>query len=730
MTATITPTIPDEAAIPSELRRRDQWIVWRPEPRDGGGTSKVPCSPATGYATSPTDPASWATLADSLSFCVKHSGGYGIGFALAKDRALSCIDLDHVLDGGGNICDDEAARIVAEAATYAEVSPSGDGLHLWFACPKPDACYGCAVSKPYGRKFEAYDHDKFLTVTGKRHGDAEQLNADPDALRRCCEIVFSESYGSIPEADSGGQDSGASDAALEEPHTEKEGGSNASLPDDAELLRMACENNAEFAKLYHGDCSDYDGDHSRADLALCGMLAYWANKDAARMDRIFRMSALMRPKWDEMHGAQTYGDMTIAKAISSYDESKAAKERGADPDQPQTAQTAQGTQAATAEKSDGGGRFTLKIERGGIEKPPNRAPVAIEGILRCGHKMIVSGAGKSGKTTLLTMLAVAAATGGKWLGRKVARADALYIDPELDPPSFMNRVHSVCEALGADLHEADQHIAHVHLRGQVVTIEEFADEVLDKVRAGEFGYIILDSIFKLFDGDENAANDVKSFFAQIDRMTASTGAAFVLAHHTGKGPKGDMASTERARGSSVFGDDPDAPLSLIELFPPSDEDNLFGAGVRAFKLEGELREFPRMEPITLYADYPIMRVDEGGLAQNWKARTAQTKGGLASGEKRKEQANARATVAEAAILRVIAERKTNGITLKEASDAAGVTPNTLKSYIESSGALELSKPSTNRCMVVLKGFTQKGEEADAQLSINELDLTSSTVEKC
>jgi len=39
-------------------------------------------------------------------------------------------------------------------------------------------------------------------------------------------------------------------------------------------------------------------DHSRADLALCGMLAFWCGGDPERIDRLFRRSDLMREKWD------------------------------------------------------------------------------------------------------------------------------------------------------------------------------------------------------------------------------------------------------------------------------------------------------------------------------------------------------------------------------------------------------------------------------------------------
>ena len=78
---------------------------------------------------------------------------------------------------------------------------------------------------------------------------------------------------------------------------------------------FASKNGRDIKALHDRDISGYGDDWSRADLALTGYLDYWTGHDASRMDRMFRQSRLMRPKWDELHGAQTYGQKTIDKAI-------------------------------------------------------------------------------------------------------------------------------------------------------------------------------------------------------------------------------------------------------------------------------------------------------------------------------------------------------------------------------------------------------------------------------
>jgi putative DNA primase/helicase len=88
---------------------------------------------------------------------------------------------------------------------------------------------------------------------------------------------------------------------------------------DADLIEkaLAAANGAKFRALFdRGDLAAYNGDSSAADMALANLLAFWTRKDAERMDRLFRRSALFRPKWDERRGATTYGERTIAEAIA------------------------------------------------------------------------------------------------------------------------------------------------------------------------------------------------------------------------------------------------------------------------------------------------------------------------------------------------------------------------------------------------------------------------------
>jgi len=80
---------------------------------------------------------------------------------------------------------------------------------------------------------------------------------------------------------------------------------------------------AKFVALY--DRGDWQGEgyesQSEAELALCNMIAAQCGGDPARIDALFRSSALMREKWDDSHFADgtTYGEATVRKAAELYE---------------------------------------------------------------------------------------------------------------------------------------------------------------------------------------------------------------------------------------------------------------------------------------------------------------------------------------------------------------------------------------------------------------------------
>ena len=77
------------------------------------------------------------------------------------------------------------------------------------------------------------------------------------------------------------------------------------------------KNGLRFSTLFEGDWSQFYDSQSEADMAFTSDLAFWTARDPYKMDAIFRKSVLYRDKWDEQRGDDTYGNLTINKAIES-----------------------------------------------------------------------------------------------------------------------------------------------------------------------------------------------------------------------------------------------------------------------------------------------------------------------------------------------------------------------------------------------------------------------------
>lgn len=288
-------------SIPDELRRRRQWICWELVERNGK-TTKVPKRADSGGNAKSTDPDTWCDFETAVKGCDKHNLD-GIGFVFAGDREVTGLDLDHVLIDGEVA--EAYAWVVGAADTYTEVSPSGDGLHLFFLGSKPESDH-CKRTQLDKRVVEMYDHDRFFTVTGNLFVDAngevhDEVRESPGALARAYATWLSDKRPKV-----------------EKPKVRRDAsGLPLSLTDSEVTERMyASEKGVAIQALMNGDTSKYGDDDSGADQALCNHLAFWTGGDAAQMDRIFRTSGLMRDKWDEMRGKTTYGERTIAKAIN------------------------------------------------------------------------------------------------------------------------------------------------------------------------------------------------------------------------------------------------------------------------------------------------------------------------------------------------------------------------------------------------------------------------------
>lgn len=302
---------------------------------------------------------------------------------------------------------------------------------------------------------------------------------------------------------------------------------------------------------------------------------------------------------------------------------------------------------------------------------PDLAAPLIDGVLRKGHKMLIAGPSKAGKSFSLIELTIAIAEGRKWLSWQCSQGRVMYVNLELDRASCLHRFKDVYAALGWQ----PEHLGNIdiwNLRGKSVPMDKLAPKLIRRAAKKDYIAIIIDPIYKVITGDENSADQMANFCNQFDKVCTELGCAVIYCHHHSKGSQGGKKSMDRASGSGVFARDPDALLDLIELetnenLLKQEENNAVCRACRqyldahfewqddlsqddlcsayqmlnycenkldkwqfatlqkqveaaknqarqktAWRIEGTLREFPKFPPVNLWFDYPVHVIDDTG----------------------------------------------------------------------------------------------------------------------
>lgn len=307
------------------------------------------------------------------------------------------------------------------------------------------------------------------------------------------------------------------------------------------------------------------------------------------------------------------------------------------------------------------------------DNPPTLAPELIPGILRKGRKMMIVGASKTGKSILLSELAIAIAEGSTWLGRQCARGKVLYVNLEIPEDTFVNRLIDIYRHLGLT---ASGNLIIWNLRGYATQMDKLTPKLVRRAKKLNPDVVIVDPIYKVLTGDENSAEQMAKFCNEFDKLCTQLNASTIYCHHHSKGAQGGKNSMDRASGSGVFARDADALLDMTqlnltddviaqeknkavcrcllnllrELAPVSSQgavsqddalnsysmveickqhitdqsriDQAVAAaeaavdGMIAVRVEGTLREFPRFKPVNIWFQYPLHYMDETGILED------------------------------------------------------------------------------------------------------------------
>lgn len=380
-------------SVPDGLKQLPQWVVWKKETDEKGKVKKVPRNPITGYGASSTDPETWNTFITARDIYEETKGYDGIGFVF-NNSGIVGVDLDHCIDETGQMTE-TAQEIIQVLDSYTEYSPSGTGVHIY--------AYGTLpVDGKKKEPYEMYQNKRYFTVTGQSfHNPPKQIQYKGPEILKIYERLFPQ---------------------VEAPAQQPISGFSVLNADEVVNRIRASRQGQTFEALYQGDISAYPS-QSEADMALCNMLAFWCAKDAQMMDTIFRQSGLYRPKWDVKHGPETYGNITIQKAIAGTTEVYTPKKEmyGHEIVTVEGGQNSPGVPVvmpAFTDSSDYNNMEFLEPEWMIKDIIPDKGLAGIYA------------KPKVGKTWMTYGIAYAVVTGGEYMGSKMKKGGVIYFDIE------------------------------------------------------------------------------------------------------------------------------------------------------------------------------------------------------------------------------------------------------------------------------------------------------------
>jgi hypothetical protein len=512
-------------SIPDELKACGQWVAWEERQRDGKPT-KIPINPKTGQMARANTSDTWAAFDTAYQFSRQKNCGIGFVFSIEDD--LCGVDLDKCIDQTGKL-EDWAEKIVAKLNSYTELSPSKRGVHVLVKGHVP----------PGGNRrgpVEMYDSNRYFTVTG------EHMAGTPTTIEeRQKELEEIHQSFIAPKQETRPKQVPVEPCSLNE----------------QEILEkaFAAKNGNELQSLWNGDISTYDNDDSRADYALCKMLAFWTQRNPAMMDSLFRKSHLYREKWER----RDYRQRTIQKAIDTCGEVY-------------TSPLASIPSSHSAEAARLAGHLEYLAKR--LYKSPNDIGSTIEklgqihqtwaeekqtkkdfkfltveelallpgvdwlvdGILPVGGYGVLYGKPGSGKTFVALDLALSVATGQNWHQHRVAQKQKVVYVAAEGMSGLYNRIHAwqVAHCVNDDIFNGQFWVLVEPV--QLLNPEHVQTFLKSLTELGPpFGMLVIDTLARCFvGGEENSADDMGKFNAAVDQIRSQTQAHVLVIHHTAK----------------------------------------------------------------------------------------------------------------------------------------------------------------------------------------------------
>lgn len=523
-----------------------RWINWKYEVVDGKKT-KVPYQINGKVKASSTDPTTWSTYED----IEKSSSNIGIVFT--PDKLLLGIDLDHCVKDGiiidamsekgkGSIVlttKEKLNNIVEEANTYTEISPSGEGLHLFLIIKEPLQLIA-NKHEPY----ECYTSGRYFTVTNSPFKEALPIRTvTPEEAINLLSII------GYPWGKKEKQQNTAIQTTV-------------SFDDETILSKMFLSKNGDKIKvLYDGDISAYNNDDSSADMALCSHLAFWTGCNAGQMEHMWLISPLgVRGKTQER---KDYRDRTIRTAIQGCTETYKLKE--------------------IEEKSKEPIKILTFLEL--INKEFSEIPWDVEGIFESGTINMISAPPNQYKSWVVQHVAFCLAQSKDVFGHfKTKTQNTLIINEEDNLRMIKDRSLKMVDNMGE--------LGVYFMVGSGFKIDK--DSVRDiciKAKERNITFIIFDSLRSVHDANENDSQEMQKVMDHFKYLTRE-GFTVLFTHHNRKKDKFSNKNDnlgEESRGSTAINAGVHGHLSCEEII--KDDGKYLLISQRKLKCDEKLKPF-------------------------------------------------------------------------------------------------------------------------------------------
>jgi hypothetical protein len=512
--------------IPIQLQSLP-WAVWKAEPRlDAKGNktgkwNKAPLSPLNGYKIGTNQPEKFGTFADAKkAFSTGKYNGVGV---LLNQNGIVGFDIDNamsLLAQEGPIKDwlKQAKRINA----YCELSPSNKGLRL-FVLGRLDS-----KGRKHGQ-LEVYDKGRFLTITGnnffKNDFSNKTLIEGQSIINSFLEFFPKES----------GEKPTQNIVSIHQGQIRYDEISNSIKEKLPDIFNRSDLINDKYERLFNGDTTMHENDHSAADLALC---AYFAKQGLTPLeaDQVFRASKLYRPKWDEKRGEKNYGDRTLDKAYTSLERVIPYTEIN-------------DKKINDKFKFSNTENYKPIYYPGGMPSRKFIGPKICEGsrLFPANALSSLVALGAVGKTTLLLSIACHVACGKSWNGYSLEQKKVAMFFCEESQEEISRKYSAIVDEWSQEEKKAvESNLLTIPLLGvdaRLTAIERnqykgsgVAEEIISLLTKFELrgGLVILDHMQGFSAGDLNFSETATSICREVNKIVDSTGAALVLAAHISK----------------------------------------------------------------------------------------------------------------------------------------------------------------------------------------------------